>query len=213
MNRLFVSRFAAALMIGLSGCQTIVVPPAPRMADGVLQSDQRSKELYLSVIAQLIDYEKYHAALAHLDEFDRLYGSTELSHRLRGDAWLALDNLANAEMEYAAIAGGTLSGYGGHGLGRVAAARGDWPSALAYFEQAVRTRPTSPDFLNDFGCALYRLGRVDEAVFELKKALELSPADKRVSGNLNAILANGEGRFGVDGDVSLVLPARTIEAP
>src|SRR6185503_13102187 len=160
------------------------------------------RDLYLSVIGQLIEYEKYHAALAHLEQFERLYGSTETSHRFKGDAWLALGQLSEAEREYTAVGSAAMSGYGSHGLGRVAAARDDWARALGYFEEAVRDQPTSANFLNDLGCALYRLGRVEEAEFQLQKALDLAPRNQQVSSNLDALRSDRLERLRPAGAVS-----------
>jgi tetratricopeptide (TPR) repeat protein len=141
-----------------------------------LRNDQRTRDLYLSIIVQLVQYEKYHAALAHIDEFERLYGATPGSRGLRADAWLALGELGNAEKEYSAISKGPLAGMGHHGLGSVAAGRGDWPGAVTYFEQAVREEPTNTRFLTDLSGAYSKVGRSNDADFELKKAQELSPA-------------------------------------
>lgn len=160
-----------------AGCQTIGGAPPPRAAlsPTELRNDQRTRDLYLSIIVQLVQYEKYHAALAHIDEFERLYGATPRSRGLRADAWLALGELGNAEKEYSAIAKGPLAGVGRHGLGSVAAGRADWPAAVTYFEQAVREEPTNTRFLTDLSGAYLKVGRSNDADFALKKAQELSP--------------------------------------
>lgn len=178
-------------LVPLCGCQTTVVQTAPRAAEAAsaaLPSD-RERDLYLSVIGQLLDHGKFYAALAHLDEFERLHGAADSSHKLRGDAWLAVGALENAEVEYTAIAEGRLVGYGEHGLGSVAAAREDWPAASRHFERAVTQQPTNTRFLQDFASALFELGKVNDAEFQLRKALELSAADSPTSETLRAMLA------------------------
>jgi Flp pilus assembly protein TadD len=150
----------------------------------------RERDLYLSVIGQLIDHGKFYAALAHLDEFERLYGPNDVSRKLRGDAWLAVGAFDNAETEYTAITEGKLVGYGNHGLGRVAAARENWPMASRHFERAVAQQPTHTRFLQDFAGALYELGRVNEAEFQLRKPLELSASDSATSETLREMLAS-----------------------
>lgn len=73
-----------------------------------------------------------------------------------------------------------------HGLGQIAAASGDWSLAVQRFQQAVVQLPASPRFRNDLGYGLLRTGRLREAEFELRAALELEP-DNRLAG-LNLLL-------------------------
>lgn len=186
---------AAALgLFALCGCQTTTVQAVPRAADPtpVASISERERDLYLSVIGQLIEHGKFYAALAHLDEFQRLHGPSEASRRLRGDAWLAVGALDNAEKEYSSITEGKLVGYGKHGLGRVAASREDWTLAALHFEQAVNEQPTNTRFLGDFAGALFELGKTDDAEFQLRKALELSPQDSEASHAMRAMLATGK---------------------
>lgn len=192
-----LSKTLAAATLGLfalGGCQTTTVQAPLRAADAapVASTSERERDLYLSVIGQLIEHGKYYAALAHLDEFQRLHGPLEASRRLRGDAWLAVGALENAEKEYAAITDGKLVGYGKHGLGRVAASRQDWTRAALHFEQAVNEQPTNTRFLGDFANALFELGRTNDAEFQLRKALELSPQDNEASQALRTMLATGK---------------------
>jgi tetratricopeptide (TPR) repeat protein len=177
-----------------AGCQTIGGTPPSRAAlsPTELRNDQRTRDLYLSIIVQLVQYEKYHAALAHIDEFERLYGATPRSRGLRADAWLALGELGNAEKEYSAIAKGPLGGVGRHGLGSVAAGRGDWQAAVMYFEQAVHEDPTNTRFLTDLSGAYSMIGRTNDADFALKKAQELSPASNRDKSRVLSSLAEPE---------------------
>ena len=178
-------------LVPLCGCQTTVVQTSPRAAEttsAAIPSD-RERDLYLSVIGQLIDHGQFYAALAHLDEFERLHNATDASRKLRGDAWLAVGALDNAEAAYTAITEGRLAGFGEHGLGRVAAARDDWPAASRHFERAVGQQPTNTRFLQDFASALFELGKVNDAEFQLRKALELSASDIAASETLRAMLA------------------------
>jgi Flp pilus assembly protein TadD len=178
-------------MVLLCGCQTTLVHTSPRATEtqfATVPSD-RERDLYLSVIGQLIDHGKFYAALAHLDEFERLHGPTDASRKLRGDAWLAVGALDNAEVQYTAITDGRFAGHGAHGLGRVAAARQDWTAAARHFERAVGQQPTNTRFLQDFASALFELGKVNDAEFQLRKAVELSASDSATSEALRAMLA------------------------
>jgi Flp pilus assembly protein TadD len=167
----------SVLLLTNAGCQTGNGTFAPRTAvtQSDVSSDERTRDLYLSVIEQLVQYEKYHAALAHIDEFEHLFGPSPRSRALRGDAWLALGEFAAAEKEYDAIVHGPLASVGQHGLGNVSAARENWPRAVTYFEEAVREQPTNTRFLTDLGHAYSEVGRDHDAEFALKQAQELSP--------------------------------------
>lgn len=189
----FAIAVALLLAVGVAGCQSMRSYPEAKGTESStgLRPDERARSLYISVIEQLIQQKKYRAALAHLDEYERMYKASPVLHRLRGDAWLALGDHANAEREYLEIAEGTLAAYGKHGLGRIEAARQSWSSASAYFREAVREQPTNVRFLNDLGCALFEMGDVEQAEFQLRKALELAPDDEMVKGNLATLRLNG----------------------
>ena len=201
----------AVLLLG--GCQSLPqrgnaslsTPTAAPKRSEAFSGDERTRELYLAVIGELITHNKAYAALAHLDEYERVHGPSDASHKLRGDAWLATGAVANAQKEYAVITEGRFAGYGRHGLGRVAAAGADWSVAATHFELAVREQPTNTEFLRDLGSALAQLGLFDDAAFHLRKALELSPMDPVATEALKGVLAAQERR------VSLLVP--TSEAP
>jgi Flp pilus assembly protein TadD len=156
---------------------------------GKLTDSAHTRAFYLSVIERLIGDGQAYAALAHLDEFDRAFGIVPQSQRLRGDAWLAVGDLAQAERSYAAITGAALAGYRLNGLGRIAAERRDWPRSADYFAQAVAAAPANAEFLNNLGGSLIYMARYDEAEFALRKARQLAPADDRVISNLLLLLA------------------------
>jgi len=194
-----------------AGCQTVPPSSPAHVPEATMnvQTDQRTRDLYLSVIEQLEQYEKYHAALAHIDEFERLYGATPRSRGLRGDAWLALGQPDNAEKEYAAIARGDSLGAGQHGLGRVAAARGDWALAVTHFERAVQEQPTNTRFLTDLGHGYTEVGRMADAEFTLKKAQELTPVlQAHANGAASAVSPRAEPIFGdgINPELSMSLP-------
>lgn len=156
---------------------------------GELRDSAHTKSFYLSVIGQLIGNGQAYAAMAHLDAFDGKFGASALSQKLRGDAWLAVGDLTKAEQSYDAITGAALSGFRLNGLGRVAAATGDWPRSADYFADAVAAAPANPEFLNNLGSSLIHTGRFEEAEFALRKARQLAPADDRIASNLLLLLA------------------------
>src|SRR5262249_41574443 len=186
-------KYRPAILIGLAtaflcGCQALKPVAANPQANATLAGDARSQELYLSVIEQLLQSGKYYAGLAHIDEFEHDYGKSPRATRLRGDAWLAIGDLAKAETEYASLTGTPLSAFGEHGLGSVAAKRADWQRAATYFQQAVAAQPTNVAFLDDLGGALSETGQMDGAEFALRKALELAPTDEDAKKELRALL-------------------------
>jgi len=182
---------ALAGLICLGGCES--APQPPSAGTTALTSDPRSRELYLTLIAEMNSDGEYYAAIAHIDEFERLYGNAARAEMLRGDALIGLGDLAKAEAAYDSIPHDSLPGDKQYGLGRVAAARSDWKKAAAYLEDAAAAQPTNVRFLDDLGCALFRLGETDDALFALHKAHELAPADAEVSRNLSIALAGKSG--------------------
>lgn len=184
-----------ALALTVAGaCQSLGDERAKGLAKppATLEQDARSPALYLSVIEQLIENGKAYAALAHLDEYERAYGHAPWARKLRADAKFALGAISESETDYQAISKGDLAGYGKNGLGRIAAVRGNWDLAARNFQEAVRAQPTNSEFLRDFGQALQKLGRVEEAELNLRKAEELSPSNPAIMANLGN-LAAGSG--------------------
>ncbi|MDC0159457.1 tetratricopeptide repeat protein [Candidatus Nitrosopelagicus sp.] len=59
--------------------------------------------------------------------------------------------------------------------------KGDFESALSFFEQALLLEPKNPDLWNQKGIALRSLGRYDEASECYNKSLELDPRDRASS--------------------------------
>src|SRR3546814_14747484 len=56
------------------------------------------------------------------------------------------------------------------GLGKIAAARGDWAGAVHAYERAVAAAPLHFAYRNDLGYALLQTGAVDRAAFVLRQA-------------------------------------------
>lgn len=76
-----------------------------------------------------------------------------------------------------------------HLLGNVALARVDYDAALDYFENALRLLPGIAIFHENIGLALSGLGRPDEALAALRRAVEIDPACAvRVESNILYIL-------------------------
>ena len=65
-----------------------------------------------------------------------------------------------------------------------AIAAGDYARAAAAYEAAVRLAPDSPDARNNYGAALERLGRIDDAAAQYREAVRLAPDSAGARANL-----------------------------
>jgi tetratricopeptide (TPR) repeat protein len=61
------------------------------------------------------------------------------------------------------------------GAGAVAYSAGDYPTALARFQEAVAKNPNDAESLSNFGQILVKLGRTAEAIPHFEKATQLNP--------------------------------------
>lgn len=163
--------------------------PAP---SGPALDEAGRRSLYLGVIDSLRGQGMTHAALAHLDSFERQHPHDPRARVLRADCLVDLEDFAAAETLYRALASGPVAPQAEAGLGRIQARRGQWAAAAAAFAKAVALRPTHAPYLNDLGFALLQAGRTEEARFRLRQAAELAPEDLLVRNNLQLAL-KGEG--------------------
>jgi Flp pilus assembly protein TadD len=61
---------------------------------------------------------------------------------------------------------------------------GDLPHAIADFQEALVLEPKIATVHNDFGVALARSGRGDDAILQFQEALRLDPAYAAAKANL-----------------------------
>jgi Flp pilus assembly protein TadD len=76
-------------------------------------------------------------------------------------------------------------------LGGAALALGDAPTAVRFFEEAVRRRPDDGGARESLGLALAQLGRDADAIAALETAARLAPSDPTVPYNLALLYARG----------------------
>ncbi len=150
---------------------------------------ERTRKLFLGVVAALRQQGRASAALAFLDDYDRSYPRDPRAQLLRADCLVDLGQPAAAAALYQRLQDGRrldgaqeAAAYAG--LGQTAAASGHWAEAAQNFAQATRRAPSNVAYLNNQGYALLRAGDAAQAEFSLRKAAELDPANLQSRNNL-----------------------------
>lgn len=152
-----------------------------------------SATVYLALIEQMQQKGMYFASLAHLDQYERSYGTSPKTTLMRADALRATDQLPASESAYRALIGTPLAAQGYRGLGLIAGARGDFDSAAQALAKAAETNPTDSQLLSDLAYALMRSGDLAGARVPMMKAAELDQKSPKVMGNLALyLLADGQ---------------------
>lgn len=187
----------ALLALGVPGATPVVAqergtasgPGGSSRPTAITGRDARSRALYLSLIENLRKSGQVHAALAHLDAFDRQFPRAEDAAMLRGNCLVDIADYAGATAVFQRLTQGRQAAAAFAGLGRIAALAERWPDAAAHYARAVHLAPTAPAYLSDYGFVLLRAGRAGEAVFRLRQAAQLAPGDLRARNNLILALA------------------------
>ena len=183
-----------------SGRTNAPAPSAMHTSAAGAITPQNEASLYLNVIEDgLIKEERYGAAVAFLDDY--AVKRRDLVARywlLRGDASLGLGRQEDAVAAYAKLDGTPLAAEGWNGKGRVAAAHLQWRYAAENFQQAVRSEPANPDFLNNLAFASMHLGRCDASAAYLRQAYELKPGSELIRNNLIIALTLAGDSNGAD---------------
>lgn len=144
-----------------------------------------TKKLYLDLVKEMLNKRLYHAALAYLLALENQDGKlTPEGRYLRAEALRHLQRLPEAQALYQDLLRTPYAAEGHHGLGLIASAQNDMPTALDHFRQATQLRPTDARIRNDLGYALLLKGDLNEAKFHLLTALELGGEKKRTGRNL-----------------------------
>jgi len=76
-------------------------------------------------------------------------------------------------------------------MGLVRAAQGFFPEAIDFYGRSLAGKPDQPNVRSNLAGALMRLGRIDEAIAELREAIRLKP--NYAQGHLNLALALSAG--------------------
>ncbi|WP_122553959.1 hypothetical protein [Pseudomonas viridiflava] len=146
-----------------------------------LTSDQ---ELALNLAQNMADEGRLHASLAHLEELPDNLGEV----RLRKARVLRLLGSNEAEPLYRSLLGTCRAAQGEHGLGQLAAARGDNVQAQQYLLRASKLEPTDEKIRNDLGVAYLNQLKLEQARFQFLTAMELKQSDPLAAVNLVTLL-------------------------
>jgi len=188
------------------GCETVRGALGPgnlaASAPSTSATDQtQARGLYLDLIRGLRQRGTNRAALAHLDEYERQYGTNPASDLMRGEILADLGDEAGATEALRRISGGQEQAPALNTLGLLAGRAGRWNEAKESFEAAIRLEPTNVRFINNLGFALLNLGDAQGAEHRLRMAAELEPTSEEVRNNI-AVLLLATGRR-ADGERAL----------
>lgn len=177
---------AACALLMLGGCATGGQSNSPwssltGSSCAKLSDDQ---ELSMSLADDMAKEGKLHASLANLQGLPERYAQVQLR---KARIYRQLGR-SEAEPLYRGLLGSCLAAEGEHGLGQLAAGRGDNALATTYLERAARMAPTDDKVRNDLGVVYLNQLRIDEARFEFLTALELKQTDSLAALNLVTLL-------------------------
>lgn len=176
----------------LGGCSTQQITSLGMLGSSSGSSDapppeSSTRTLYLTIVQGLLDQGRYRAALGYLNQYAVSESASPRFNMLYGEALLGVNQYDDAQKAFAALTDTDLSGVGYSGLGRVAAAQGNWAAAQQDFAKAVAARPSEPGYLNNLGYAEIEVGgdkALSRALFSLRQAQELDPASASIRNNL-----------------------------
>ena len=159
-------------------------PPWLSLTEGSCAKLSGDQELSMNLADDMAKEGKLHASLANLQSLPERYSQVQLR---KARIYRQLGR-SEAEPLYRGLLGTCLAAEGEHGLGQLAAGRGDNTQAVAYLERAARMAPTDDKIRNDLGVVYLNQLRLDEARFEFLTALELKQADSLAALNLVTLL-------------------------
>ncbi|MHC8322529.1 hypothetical protein ACYZT4_17880 [Pseudomonas sp. GB2N2] len=176
---------AGLSLLLLSGCASNGQTPWSALTStascGKLSSDE---QLSLSLADDMANDGKLHASLANLQSLPDNLADV----RLRKAKVYRLLGRSEAEPLYRSLLGSCMAAEAEHGLGQLAAAKGDNGQAQAHLQRAARLAPTDEKIRNDLGVVYLNQLRVEDARFEFLTAIELKQSDSLAALNLVTLL-------------------------
>ena len=175
---------AATALLMLAGCATNGQSPWAALTSGSCSKPNSDQELALNLADDMANEGKLHASLANLqnmpDALPQVRQRKARAYRLLGRS--------EAEPLYRSLVGTCMAAEGEHGLGQLAAARGDNVQALAHMQRAAQLAPTDEKIRNDLGVVYLNQLRLEDARFEFMTAIELKQTDPLAAVNLVTLL-------------------------
>lgn len=170
-------------LLALGGCASDGSAPWLTAAANSCSKLASDDELKLNLAQDMVSEGRLHAALANLEG---LPDSVDV--RLRKAQVLRQLGSSEAEPLYRSLLGTCRSDEGEHGLGQLAAARGDNNEALVHLLKAVKLAPTSEKIRNDLGVVYLNQLKFEQARFQFLTAMELKQSDSLAAENLLTML-------------------------
>ena len=176
---------AALSLLMLSGCATNGQAPWSALTTSTsCAKPSADHELALNLADDMAKDGKLHASLANLQSLPDNLADV----RLRKARVYRLLGRSDAEPLYRSLLGSCRAAEAEHGLGQLAAGRGDNGQAQAHLQRAARLAPTDERIRNDLGVVYMNQLRLDDARFEFLTAIELKQSDQLAAVNLVALL-------------------------
>nr|WP_314568593.1 tetratricopeptide repeat protein [uncultured Pseudomonas sp.] len=176
---------AGVALLMLGGCATNGQSPwAAMTSSSSCAKPSSDQELALNLSDDLANEGKLHASLANLqnlpESLPQVRQRKARNYRLLGRS--------EAEPLYRSLLGTCMTAEGEHGLGQLAAAKGDNDQATAHMQRAARLAPTDEKIRNDLGVVYLNQLRLEDARFEFMTAIELKQGDPLAAVNLVTLL-------------------------
>ena len=172
-------------LLMLGGCASNGQTPwSALMTPGSCAKPSAEQELSLNLADDMANEGKMHASLANLQSLPESLPQV----RQRKAKVYRLLGRSEAQPLYRSLLGTCMAAEGEHGLGQLAAARGDNEQALAHMQRAAQLAPTDEKIRNDLGVVYLNQRRLEEARFEFMTAMELKQSDQLAAVNLVTLL-------------------------
>ena len=172
-------------LLMLGGCASNGQTPwLALMTPGSCAKPSAEQELSLNLADDMANEGKMHASLANLQSLPESLPQV----RQRKAKVYRLLGRSEAQPLYRSLLGTCMAAEGEHGLGQLAAARGDNEQALAHMQRAAQLAPTDEKIRNDLGVVYLNQRRLEEARFEFMTAMELKQSDQLAAVNLVTLL-------------------------
>ncbi|AME24923.1 pilus assembly protein [Burkholderia sp. PAMC 28687] len=144
--------------------------------------------MYLALIDKMQSQGLFYASLAHIDAYERQYGSTPDTILLRADALRQTGQSQASADAYTKLINTPLAARGYRGLGLLAGSAGDFSKASESLDAASRLEPTDALTLSDLAYARLCLGDIAGARVPLMKAAELAQNNPKILSNVALFL-------------------------